>query len=34
MDKIAQWLKDYIDTHPFDPGGRSLFRLVASLGFL
>ena len=20
MDKIAQWLKDYIDTHPFDPG--------------
>ena len=20
MDKIAKWLKDYIDTHPFDPG--------------
>ena len=20
MDKIAQQLKDYIDTHPFDPG--------------
>ena len=20
MDKIAQWLKGYIDTHPFDPG--------------
>ena len=20
MDKIAQWLKDYIDTHQFDPG--------------
>ena len=21
MDKIAAWLKAYIDTHPFDPGG-------------
>ena len=20
MDKIAQWLKSYIETHPFDPG--------------
>jgi hypothetical protein len=20
MDKIANWLKAYIDTHPFDPG--------------
>ena len=20
MDKIAKWLKAYIDTHPFDPG--------------
>ena len=20
MDKIAEWLKAYIDTHPFDPG--------------
>ena len=20
MDKIANWLKSYIDTHPFDPG--------------
>ena len=20
MDKIADWLKAYIDTHPFDPG--------------
>ena len=20
MDKIAKWLKSYIDTHPFDPG--------------
>ena len=20
MDKIAEWLKVYIDTHPFDPG--------------
>ena len=20
MDKIANWLKAYVDTHPFDPG--------------
>ena len=23
MDNIAQWLKAYIDTHPFDPGDRN-----------
>ena len=31
MDKIANWLKAYIDTHPFDPGDRDCTTVLDQL---